>query len=110
MIPVTVRIAKLGEIQEVPAWDMDVPGLVVNKDSDFGWVITHLRSGHALNRSIPDLEAAVAAARALADVADWTLDGPTLRKLNIGDVAIRIQSDFGGVETPAPMGTGEDLS
>lgn len=60
-----------------------VPGLVVHRGAaGRGWFISHRASGLALSgRSFPTRAMAIKAARGLANLTDWSVDGPTLSEL-----------------------------
>ena len=74
MKPVTVKTS-VGRIREFAGWPTGVPGLLAAelKDSRYTgrWRVCHARSGLTLSYCLPDPEAALGLARALAGVTDW---------------------------------------
>lgn len=80
-----VQVPSPGAPRDIPAWPTGVPGVVVaeippESSSCAGmWSVVHARSGLRLPYCLPDPEAALGLALAVADVTDWRLPGEDVR-------------------------------
>lgn len=66
--------------ETVGAYRLDsVEGLAIHRSTgEWGWTVTHCRSGCAV-RKTPSRQAALAALERLGSIADWTSDADALR-------------------------------
>lgn len=78
MRPITYRTywVPTGEMREFEGYPTGVAGLVVSRCPGMdGFTIVHARSGALIAQEFDSPEAALAAVRDLAPLADWTLTG-----------------------------------
>ena len=100
---------------EAPAYTTDTPGLVVHKQmTDYApghqlantWTVTHAASGLSINvgDGFPARQQAIAAANAIAHLADWALPEDQMRTVITHALVHQIGEIFGAIRN------GEKLS
>jgi hypothetical protein len=81
MKAITYRVLWGGEMRELEGFPTGVPGLVVGRRPQTpGFAIVHLRSGTLIANNFDAPEAALAAAKLLAPLAEWTRTGEEMQE------------------------------